>query len=103
MVKESGKKLSNIFLAGVSKVPSLKKFLLSITFQFYYYLFFDCANQLPPGGGEVDKIPPKIIEVYPAQGTINFKDDYFEIGFSEYVINVLLKMRYLFHLQLMVL
>ncbi|HSP87335.1 MAG TPA: Ig-like domain-containing protein, partial [Ignavibacteriaceae bacterium] len=48
-------------------------------------LFFNCANQLPPSGGEVDKIPPAIIEVYPADGTINYSDDYFEIGFSEYV------------------
>ncbi|MGB5530883.1 MAG: Ig-like domain-containing protein [Ignavibacteriaceae bacterium] len=44
-----------------------------------------CANQLPPTGGEVDKIPPEIIEVYPADGTINFEEDYFEIEFSEYV------------------
>ena len=44
-----------------------------------------CANQLPPGGGEVDKIPPEIIEIFPADETINFDEDYFEIGFSEYV------------------
>ncbi len=44
-----------------------------------------CANQLPPSGGEIDKIPPKIIEVYPEDGTINFNEDYFELGFSEYV------------------
>ena len=44
-----------------------------------------CANQLPPTGGEVDKIPPEIIEVYPSDGTINFEEDYFEIEFSEYV------------------
>lgn len=44
-----------------------------------------CANQLPPGGGEVDKIPPEIIEVYPQDGTTNFTDNYFELGFSEYV------------------
>ena len=45
----------------------------------------DCANQLPPGGGEVDKIPPRIMEVYPADGTVNFDDDYIEVGFSEYI------------------
>lgn len=44
-----------------------------------------CANQLPPGGGEVDRIPPEIIEVYPPNGTTNYEDDYFEIEFSEYV------------------
>ncbi len=45
----------------------------------------NCANQLPPGGGEIDKIPPQIIDVYPPKGTINFKDDYFELEFSEYI------------------
>ncbi len=44
-----------------------------------------CANQLPPPGGEPDRIPPTIVEVYPLDGTINFDDNYFEIEFSEYV------------------
>lgn len=44
-----------------------------------------CANQLPPPGGEPDRIPPTIVEVYPPDGTINFDDNYFEIEFSEYV------------------
>lgn len=50
-----------------------------------FILIIKCANQLPPSGGEVDKIPPKIEEVYPADGTVNFKDNYFELNFSEYV------------------
>lgn len=45
-----------------------------------------CANQLPPGGGEPDKIPPQIIDVYPANGTTNFKDDHIEMDLSEYVV-----------------
>ncbi|MEO8233529.1 MAG: Ig-like domain-containing protein [Ignavibacteriota bacterium] len=44
-----------------------------------------CANQLPPGGGEIDKIPPDIIYSYPENGTTNFKDDNIEFEFSEYV------------------
>jgi hypothetical protein len=44
-----------------------------------------CANQLPPGGGEEDKIPPKIVNVFPADGTTNYDQDYFELEFSEYV------------------
>ena len=59
----------------------IKNILLIIT----GLLISNCANQLPPGGGEIDKIPPKITEVYPPNGTINFKDDYFELEFSEYV------------------
>ncbi len=44
-----------------------------------------CANQLPPGGGEEDKIPPQIIEVYPPDGTTKYPEDYIELEFSEYV------------------
>ena len=54
---------------------------------FFLILLFisRCANQLPPGGGELDFIPPEITEVYPVDGTTNFNDDHFEIEFSEYV------------------
>lgn len=49
-------------------------------------LFFaGCALQLMPGGGEVDSVPPTIVETYPVNGAINFSDDYFEVDFSEYV------------------
>jgi len=44
-----------------------------------------CANQIGPGGGEIDRIPPKIVSVYPENGTVNFQDDYIEFTFSEYV------------------
>jgi hypothetical protein len=44
-----------------------------------------CANQLPPSGGDEDKIPPKIVQVFPSDGTTNFEKDYFELEFSEYV------------------
>ncbi|MCH7770991.1 MAG: Ig-like domain-containing protein, partial [Bacteroidetes bacterium] len=48
-------------------------------------LISGCANQLPPGGGDVDTTPPEIIEVYPVNGTTNYDDNYFELEFSEYV------------------
>ncbi len=52
----------------------------------FVLLFFSrCANQLPPGGGPVDKTPPRIVNVYPENGTINFNDDHFTLDFSEYV------------------
>ncbi len=63
-----------------SKIKLIILFIIPIQF-----LISDCANQLPPGGGEVDKIPPKIVNVYPEDGTTNFKDDHFELEFSEYV------------------
>ncbi|MGE5401167.1 MAG: Ig-like domain-containing protein, partial [Ignavibacteriales bacterium] len=48
-------------------------------------VFLSCANQLPPGGGPIDYTPPEIVSVYPESGTINFKDDHFEVTFSKYV------------------
>lgn len=48
-------------------------------------LVYSCANQLPPGGGDIDRIPPEIVSVYPSDQTINFSDRYIEIEFSEYV------------------
>lgn len=58
------------------------KIILAILFAM---ILFGCANQLPPGGGEVDTIPPEIIETYPKDGTVNYKENYFEFTFSEYV------------------
>lgn len=49
------------------------------------FLFVKCANQLPPGGGPIDTTPPKIAEVNPSDGTIQYKENFFEITFSEYV------------------
>jgi hypothetical protein len=57
-------------------------YLSTILFSF---ILLRCANQLPPGGGEVDKIPPKIVDVYPPDGTINYEENFFELNFSEYV------------------
>lgn len=58
------------------------KFLIALILSL---IIFGCANQLPPGGGPIDKIPPEIVSVYPSNGTVNFKDDYIELEFSEYV------------------
>lgn len=66
-------------LKQINRKHTLIFFLLS------YFLIIKCANQLPPSGGDVDKIPPKIVNVFPADGTTNFVENYFELDFSEYV------------------
>lgn len=48
-------------------------------------LLAGCANQLPPTGGDIDKVPPEIITHFPQNGTINFDENYLEFEFSEYV------------------
>lgn len=44
-----------------------------------------CANQMSPPGGDVDTVPPQIIEVIPADRTVNYTGKSFELTFSEYV------------------
>jgi hypothetical protein len=59
----------------------LKYFFLLL----FALLLSECANQLPPGGGEIDRVPPVITEISPPDGTTNYKEDYFELTFSKYV------------------
>lgn len=68
------------------------KFLLKISYGLKFlsllstlFIINSCASQLAPGGGEIDKTPPEIIELIPQIGTTNYKDDFFELTFSEYV------------------
>jgi hypothetical protein len=48
-------------------------------------IFISCANQLPPPGGEDDRIAPKILSVFPTPGTRNFKGREVTLRFDEYV------------------
>ena len=47
--------------------------------------FFSCANPQPPSGGPPDKTPPEIIEVFPANQTINFDKRTVLLRFSKYM------------------
>lgn len=60
------------------------KYLRLITLIFLIYLF-GCANQQYPTGGEIDRTPPEITEVYPMDKSVNFNDDHFSFSFSEYI------------------
>ncbi len=61
------------------------KFAKLIFITVFAFISFQCANQLPPGGGEIDREPPEIVSIYPENQTTNFSEKYFEIEFSEYV------------------
>lgn len=62
-----------------------KKIILFLCISGLSLIWISCANQLPPGGGEIDYTPPEIVESFPESGTINFNENYFELTFSEYV------------------
>ncbi len=63
----------------------MKKYLKYIMFSMMILLISNCANQQPPPGGPKDTEPPEVLDVYPKNGTLNFRDNHFEIVFSEYV------------------
>jgi hypothetical protein len=46
---------------------------------------YGCANQLPPGGGEEDKIPPKVKIISPKANSLNFTGNSIVLEFNEYV------------------
>jgi hypothetical protein len=66
-------------------VKRTKQSIKYILFSASLYFISSCANQLPPGGGDIDRVPPEIIYSYPENETTNFNDDYIEFEFSEYV------------------
>ena len=66
-------------------MAKIKKTIKILSALLVLALFNSCANQQSPSGGEVDKIPPAILESTPKNGTVNFKGKSFEITFSEYV------------------
>ncbi len=72
---------------AIQKISSLRNYFKAIIL----IALIGCANQLPPGGGEVDLIPPEIIEIYPKDGTTDFKDNFVSLKFSEYVDHTSLK------------
>lgn len=49
------------------------------------WFLVSCANQVPPPGGPVDKIPPTIISTYPLPNTLHFNDKRFDLAFDKYV------------------
>ncbi len=60
---------------------------IKIFFLFCAVLLSGCANQLPPGGGGVDLVPPAVMNTYPKNGTTDFKNDFIEIDFSKFIIH----------------
>lgn len=67
----------------ILKILNLK--LLTPALFLILVIFSSCANQLPPGGGEVDTTPPELKSISPRPGTVNFKNRSIKIVFNEYV------------------
>ncbi len=48
-------------------------------------LFLSCANQLPPEGGPIDLVPPKIVSTYPPVNSLRVRDQKIDLEFDKYV------------------
>jgi len=59
--------------------------LLNFVSMYIFVLFFGCANQQPPSGGDDDKVPPRIKYLYPKPNTTDFTGNEITIEFDEYV------------------
>lgn len=62
-----------------------RELLLHVISYCFLWIFISCANQQPPGGGEEDKIPPKVKLTFPKEKTVNFNSNKISFSFSEYV------------------
>lgn len=51
----------------------------------FYTLFYSCANQVAPTGGEKDEEPPKLVESTPSNYSTGFTGKKIMITFDEYV------------------
>ena len=60
------------------------KFAVVGIFSVFLYIV-GCANQQPPGGGDVDKTPPKVKSVSPKPNTVNYRGNSITIDFDEYI------------------
>ncbi|MGN6510432.1 MAG: Ig-like domain-containing protein [Chitinophaga sp.] len=50
-----------------------------------FSFFTRCANIVPPGGGPRDTLPPRLVNVTPADSTLRFKSNKVVFHFNEYV------------------
>lgn len=62
----------------------IRKFAVICLFSLFFYIS-GCANQQPPGGGDVDKTPPKVVSISPKPNTVNFRGNTIAIDFNEYI------------------
>jgi hypothetical protein len=61
------------------------KLIINISGLIFTLLFFSCANQLPPSGGDDDLTPPRIVKISPLPNTLNYSEKTVTIVFDEYV------------------
>ena len=74
-----------IFEISMSYHKDIKNLFQLLVFITLTFIFFQCANQLPPGGGEEDKAPPKVRIISPKANSTFFTGNSIIIEFSEYV------------------
>ncbi|MEK6571946.1 MAG: Ig-like domain-containing protein, partial [Bacteroidota bacterium] len=67
------------------QVISPRNSLLPLFFLLCAYFYNGCAGELPPSGGPVDTVPPRIIATFPEPNTVGFSGSKVILEFDEYV------------------
>jgi len=62
-----------------------KHFINNILLVFSTLFLFSCANIIAPTGGDIDNIPPGVLNCSPANYSINFNEKEIKIYFDEYI------------------
>ncbi len=63
-----------------------KRYFAIIVILFFTMMFFArCANPAAPQGGDIDTLPPRIMQIIPPMLTTNFAAEEIEIIFDEYI------------------
>ena len=66
----------------INLTHKLSYIILFWALAFYMY---SCAQFVPPTGGKKDSIPPQIVKTIPLNKTLNYKEQYVDIEFDEYI------------------
>jgi len=49
------------------------------------FLYYGCANMVPPGGGPIDSIPPAMIRALPEDSALNVNTPKLQLNFNEFI------------------
>ncbi|MFN8353496.1 MAG: Ig-like domain-containing domain [Spirosomataceae bacterium] len=63
----------------------MKRYLIISICWLLAFWMYSCAQFVPPTGGKKDTIPPKLVKTIPINKTLNYKEQYVDLEFDEYI------------------
>lgn len=75
----------NQFTVQNSKLKHFASYTFFLFLSIQLFLSSGCANIIPPGGGPIDSIPPRLVKSSPKDSALNFTGNKIELVFNEFV------------------